>query len=269
MAQAAEARGEKGRYAVTLSRSIYEPFTTFSDRRDLREIAFRAFISRGENGGATDNREVVAKTLALRAEKARLLGYESYAALKLDDTMAKTPSAVFGLLDPVWDRAREKAARRPGRDAAASPPRPAHNHPIAGWDWRYCQEKLRVAEVRLRRGRAEALSPAGAHHRRLLRRGDAAVRHHASRNASAWPTWHPDVRVFEVLNPDGTHLGTFLADYFARASKRSGAWMSGLDSAYRLGKGAQPVIYNVMNFAKPSRRPAGAAVARRGEDAVP
>ena len=115
MAQAAEARGEKGRYAVTLSRSIYEPFTTFSDRRDLREIAFRAFINRGENGGATDNREVVARTLSLRAEKARLLGYDSYAALKLDDTMAKTPSAVFGLLDPVWDRAREKA----GDDQAA------------------------------------------------------------------------------------------------------------------------------------------------------
>ena len=143
MAQAAEARGEKGRYAVTLSRSIYEPFTTFSDRRDLREIAFRAFINRGENGGATDNRDVVARTLSLRAEKARLLGYDSYAALKLDDTMAKTPSAVFGLLDPVWERAREKA----GEDQAAMQLLAAEagdNHPIAGWDWRYYQEKLRA-----------------------------------------------------------------------------------------------------------------------------
>ena len=143
MSQAAEARGESGRYAVTLSRSIYEPFTTFSDRRDLREAAFRAFINRGENGGATDNREVVAKTLALRAEKARLLGYESYAALKLDDTMAKTPEAVFGLLDPVWDKAREKAAADQAemqRIAAAA----GQNDPIAGWDWRYFQEKLRA-----------------------------------------------------------------------------------------------------------------------------
>ena len=125
MAQAAETRGEKGRYAVTLSRSIYEPFTTFSDRRDLREMAFRAFISRGENGGATDNRDVVAKTLSLRAEKARLLGYDSYAALKLDDTMAKTPTAVFGLLDPVWEQGARKGRRRPGGHAARSPPRPA------------------------------------------------------------------------------------------------------------------------------------------------
>ena len=176
MAQAAEARGQKGHYAVTLSRSIYEPFTTFSDRRDLREIAFRAFIGRGENGGATDNREVVAKTLSLRAEKARLLGYDSYAALKLDDTMAKTPAAVFGLLDPVWEKAREKAAADQAemqRLAAAA----GRNDPIAGWDWRYYQEKLRAEEIRLRRGRAEALSAARAHHRRLLRRGDTAVRH--------------------------------------------------------------------------------------------
>ena len=93
MAQAAEMRGQKGRYAVTLSRSIYEPFTTFSQRRDLREKAFRAFAGRGETGGATDNGDVVRRTLELRAEKARLLGYESYAALKLDDTMAKTPAS--------------------------------------------------------------------------------------------------------------------------------------------------------------------------------
>ena len=118
MAQAAEARGKKGNYAVTLSRSIYEPFTTFSDRRDLREIAFRAFINRGENGGATDNREVVAKTLSLRAEKARLLGYDSYAALKLDDTMAKTP---VGSVRPARSRlgpGARKGRRGPGGDAA-------------------------------------------------------------------------------------------------------------------------------------------------------
>jgi peptidyl-dipeptidase Dcp len=143
MAQAAEARGGKGRYAVTLSRSIYEPFTTFSERRDLREIAYRAFINRGQNGGATDNREIVTKMLALRAEKAKLLGYGSYAALKLDDTMAKTPAAVFGLLEPVWEKARAKAAEdqtEMQRIAAAA----GQNYPIAGWDWRHFQEKLRV-----------------------------------------------------------------------------------------------------------------------------
>jgi peptidyl-dipeptidase Dcp len=250
MAEAAEARGEKGRYAVTLSRSIYEPFTTFSDRRDLREIAFRAFIGRGENGGPTDNREVVARTLALRAEKAQLLGYESYAALKLDDTMAKTPAAVFGLLDPVWERAREKAAQDQAemqRIAAKA----GQNDPIAGWDWRYFQEKLRQAKFAF--DEAE-LKPYLQLERVIAACFDVATRLFGVRfeERSGIAAWHPDVRVFEVLDPDGTHRATFLADYFARPSKRSGAWMSALDSAYRLGKGARPVIYNIMNFAKPS-----------------
>src|SRR5690606_11006311 len=109
MAEAAEMRGQKGRYAVTLSRSIYEPFSTFSERRDLREIAWRAFTMRGQHGGVSDNTEVVSGLLKLRAEKARLLGYASDAALKLDDTMAKTPMAVHDLLDPVWRKARERA----------------------------------------------------------------------------------------------------------------------------------------------------------------
>ena len=249
MAQAAAARGQDGRYAVTLSRSIYEPFTTFSDRRDLREIAFRAFIGRGENGGATDNREVVARTLSLRAEKARLLGYDSYAALKLDDTMAKSPSAVFGLLDPVWDKAREKAAadqaEMQGIAADAG-----DNHPIAGWDWRYYQERLRSKKFAF--DEAE-LKPYLQLDRVIAACFDVATRLFGIRfeEREGVAAWHPDARVFEVLNADGTRLGTFVADYFARETKRSGAWMSGLESAYRLGEGAQPVIYNVMNFAKP------------------
>lgn len=250
MAEAAEARGHKGRFAVTLSRSIYEPFTTFSDRRDLREIAFRAFINRGENGGQTDNREVVARTLKLRAEKAHLLGYDSYAALKLDDTMAKTPSAVFGLLDPVWERAKEKAAAdqaEMGRIAAEG----GNNFEIAGWDWRYFQEKLRVEKFAF--DEAE-LKPYLQLERVIDACFDVATRLFGIRFAEkpGVAAWHPDVRVYEVRHPDGSRLGTFLADHFARPSKRSGAWMSGLDSAYRLGKGSKPVIYNVMNFAKPS-----------------
>ncbi|RVA72667.1 M3 family metallopeptidase, partial [Mesorhizobium sp. M7A.F.Ca.CA.001.11.2.1] len=143
MAEAAEMRGQKGRYAVTLSRSIYEPFSTFSERRDLREIAFRAFTMRGQNGGATDNTNVVRDMLRLRAEKAKLLGYASFAALKLDDTMAKTPKAVHALLDPVWEKALEKAASDQielQRLATAA----GSNEKFAAWDWRFYQEKLRA-----------------------------------------------------------------------------------------------------------------------------
>ncbi|HWK63754.1 MAG TPA: M3 family metallopeptidase [Rhizobiaceae bacterium] len=252
MAEAAESRGQQGRYAVTLSRSIYEPFTTFSERRDLRETAFKAFTMRGQNGGATDNSEVVKRMLDLRAEKARLLGYASFAALKLDDTMAKTPEAVSGLLDPVWDKAREKAAADQAeleRLAAAS----GGNEPFAAWDWRYYQEKLRAEKYAF--DEAE-LKPYLQLEKIIEACFDVAtrlfgIRFEEKRGIAAW---HPDVRVFAVTRTDGSALGTFIADYFNRPSKRSGAWMSALESAYGLGKGAKPVIYNVMNFAKP---PAG------------
>lgn len=251
MAGAAEERGQEGRYAVTLSRSIIEPFLTFSTRRDLREQAFRAWAARGEGGGETDNRETVKRQLALRAEKARLLGYESYAALKLDDTMAKKPSAVMELLMPVWEKARERAALDQAeleRIAAAA----GNNHPFAAWDWRHYQEKLRAeryafdeAEVKpylqLERIVDASFDVAGRLFGLSFRyRKDIAA-------------WHPDVRVYEVRDADGSFRATFLADYFNRSSKRSGAWMSSLESGHRLGTAVKPVIYNVMNFAKPAR----------------
>ncbi len=252
MAQAAEMRGQKGRYAVTLSRSIYEPFTTFSERRDLREAAFRAFTMRGQNGGVHDNGAVVRDMLKLRAEKARLLGYASYAALKLDDTMAKTPQAVHGLLDPVWTRAREKAAADQAeleRLAAQA----GSNETFAAWDWRFYQEKLRAEKFAF--DEAE-LKPYLQLDRVIDACFDVATRLFGitleEKNGIA--AWHPDVRVFAVKNADGSERGLFLADYFARPSKRSGAWMSALRSGYKLGGGSRPVIYNVMNFAKP---PAG------------
>jgi peptidyl-dipeptidase Dcp len=249
MAEAAESRGQKGKYAVTLSRSIYEPFTTFSERRDLREKAFKAFTKRGENGGATDNGDVVKRTLALRAEKARLLGYGSYAALKLDDTMAKTPEAVFGLLDPVWAKAREKAAADQvelQRLAAAA----GSNEAFAAWDWRFYQEKMRAEKYAF--DEAE-LKPYLQLEKIIEACFDVATRLFGIRfeEKKGIAAWHPDVRVFAVKHADGSTLGVFLADYFNRPSKRSGAWMSALESGYRLGKGAKPIIYNVMNFAKP------------------
>jgi peptidyl-dipeptidase Dcp len=254
MAQAAEARGRKGQYAVTLSRSIYEPFTSYSARRDLREQAWKAFTRRGENGGGTDNGAVVAKTLALRAEKAKLLGYDSYAALKLDDTMAKTAKNVYGLLDPVWTRAREKAAGDQAelqRIAAAG-----SNEIIAGWDWRYYQEKLRAEKFAF--DEAE-LKPYLQLERIIDACFDVAGRLFGLSfvEREGIKAWHDDVRAFTVKRKDGSELGLFLADYFARPSKRSGAWMSALQSGYKLGKGSSPIIYNIMNFAKaPAGEPA-------------
>ncbi|MFI0845096.1 M3 family metallopeptidase [Mesorhizobium sp. IMUNJ 23232] len=255
MAQAAEARGRKGLYAVTLSRSIYEPFTSYSARRDLREQAWKAFIRRGENGGETDNGAVVAKTLALRAEKAKLLGYDSFAALKLDDTMAKTAKNVYGLLDPVWTKARKKAAGDQAelqRLAAAA----GSNEIIAGWDWRYYQEKLRAEKFAF--DEAE-LKPYLQLERIIDACFDVAGKLFGLSfvEEKGIKAWHDDVRVFKIKRKDGSELGLFQADYFARSSKRSGAWMSALQSGYKLGKGSSPIIYNIMNFAKaPAGEPA-------------
>jgi peptidyl-dipeptidase Dcp len=251
MAEAAESRGQPGRYAATLSRSIVEPFLENSTRRDLRETVFKAFIGRGENGGEHDNGEIVARTLALRAEKAKLLGFETFADYKLDDTMAKTPAAVMDLLMPVWDKAKQKAAADQAEleELAAAD---GLNDGIAAWDWRYYAGKLRArrlafddAELKsyltLESVREASFDVAG----RLFGLSFEAMPQVAG--------WHPDVRVFRVTDESGAERGLFLADPFNRPSKRSGAWMSALQSAHRLGEGEKPIIYNVMNFAKPPK----------------
>ena len=251
MAEAAGSRGQPGRFAVTLSRSIIEPFLTFSARRDLRGKAFEAFTRRGANGGETDNAAVVRETLELRAEKARLLGYENYAALKLDDTMAGTPATVLALLEPVWEKARARAGedRAELQRIAASN---GSNEPVAAADWRYWQEKLRAEKYAF--DEAE-LKPYLQLERVIDACFDVATRLFGLtfEERKGIPAWHEDVRVWEVRDGDGRHRAVFLADYFNRPSKRSGAWMSSLRGGYRLGEGSTPIVYNVMNFARPPK----------------
>src|SRR6187551_3925213 len=139
---AADERGHPGKYAITLARSSIETFLQFASRRDLREKAFQAWIARGENGGATDNKANIAEMVALRAERAKLLGYGSYAEYRLDDQMAKTPKAVRQLLGEVWPRALKRA--RSDRDALQMLVQAeGGNFKIAPWDWRYYSEKQR------------------------------------------------------------------------------------------------------------------------------
>ncbi|TCP87789.1 peptidyl-dipeptidase Dcp [Rhizobium sp. PP-CC-2G-626] len=255
MAAAARERNAEGTYAVTLSRSIIEPFLTFSENRDLREKAFRAWSSRGENGGETDNGAVIRETLALRAEKARLLGYDNYAALKLDNTMAKTPDAVNGLLTAVWEKAVAQA-RREEADLAALIAREGRNHPVMPWDWRHYAEKLRSERFDFSESE---LKPYLQLDRIIEACFDVAHRLFGitATEKTGVRGYHPDVRVFDIRNADGTLVALFLGDYFARSSKRSGAWMSAFQSQHRLplpngAKGELPIVYNVCNFAKPA-----------------
>ncbi len=246
---AAEARGLPGKYAITLARSSVEGFLQFSARRDLREKAFQAWIRRGENGGATDNRATIAEMVALRAERAKLLGFATFADYRLDDQMAKTPANAKALLEDVWGRARAKAGAE--RDAlqkliAAE----GGNFALAPWDWRYYAEKRRKAEFDLDEAEIKPYF-------QLERMFEAAFETARRLFGLTFtpvdaPLYHPDARAFEVKDASGHHVGLFIGDYFARASKHSGAWMTSLRDQEKLAGDIHPVIVNVCNFSKPA-----------------
>jgi peptidyl-dipeptidase Dcp len=247
-AKEAESRGLPGKHVITLSRSSVEPFLQYSSRRDLREKAFRAWIARGEKGGATDNRAIIAEMVALRAERAKLLGYPSYAEYRLDDQMAKTPKAVRELLGEVWPRALKRAlADRDGLQALVQAE--GGNFKIAPWDWRYYAEKQRK---RLHDVDEAATKPYLQLDRIVEAAFDTATRLFGLRfkETKDVAAWHPDVRVWDVTDAAGKHVALFFGDYFARPSKRSGAWMTALREQERLRGEIRPLVVNVMNFAK-------------------
>ena len=245
---AASERGLAGKHVITLGRSSVEPFLQFSARRDLREKIFRVWIARGDNGGKTDNKAIIAETLALRAERARLLGYESFAHYRLDDAMAKTPAAVRGLLDRVWAPARGRALA--DRDAMqAMIQEEGGNFKLAPWDWRYYAEKLRKIRCDLDEATIKPYFQ--------LQHIIEAAFYTAYRlfgltfeRRTDVPVWHPDVQVWEVRGRDGGPRGLFFGDYFARSSKRSGAWMTTLRDQEKLAGDIHPLVVNVMNFSK-------------------
>lgn len=247
-ARAASERGLAGKHVITLARSSVEGFLTFSARADLREEAFNAWIRRGANGGDTDNRAILSEIVALRKEYAALLGYDTFAEFALSDTMAKTPAAVDELLGKVWEHARHRAQEEKEALAVAARADGA-NTAIAACDWRYYAEKVRKARYDI--DEAE-LRPYLQLDQMIAAAFDCANRLFGLTFTlqDEVPLYHPDVRAWEVKNRKGEHVGVFLGDYFARSSKRSGAWMSSFRGQHKLGKGSTPIIVNVMNFAK-------------------
>lgn len=238
-------RGAEGP-VLTLSRSLIVPFLQFSPRRELREIAYEAWVARGANGGATDNRAIAAEILKLREERAKLLGYESFAAYKLEPEMAKDPARVRDLLMRVWAPAKAAAAA----DAALLTQmmhKDGINGDLEAWDWRYYSEKRRVAEHDFDEA---ALKPYLSLDAMLGAVFETATRLFGLEfKPLEGPFYHPDVRGWEVTR-GGRHIAVFLGDYFARASKRSGAWCSAMRSQSKLGGETRPIVVNVCNFAK-------------------
>jgi peptidyl-dipeptidase Dcp len=231
---------------ITLNRSLIVPFLQFSARRALRQQAYEAWVARGANGNASDNRAIATETLALRAERAALLGYGSFADFKLEPEMAKTPAAVRDLLMRVWQPARAKA----NADAAvleAMMHKDGVNGALEAWDWRYYSEKRRQAEHDLDEA---ILKPYLSLDAMIAAQFDCANRLFGLEfRALDIPMYHKDARAWEVTRK-GRHIAVFIGDYFARGSKRSGAWCSAMRSQRNLGGEVRPIVVNVCNFAK-------------------
>jgi peptidyl-dipeptidase Dcp len=244
--QAAAERGLGG-HAITLSRSLIEPFLTFSARRDLRQAAYQAWIARGTHAGPHDNRALIPEILALRAERAKLLGYPSFAAFRLADSMAGTPDAAEALLAEVWAPAKHKAAVERDRLLAVAQAE-GFNGALAAWDWRYYAERVRLADYDLDETELKPYF--------VLENLQRAVFDTATRLFGLTftpqpdvPVYHPDVRVYEVRDEAG-HVGVFIADHYGRPDKRSGAWMSSFRDQEAMDAPVSPIIVNNNNFAK-------------------
>ncbi len=244
--QAAAERGIEG-FAITLARSSIEPFLTFSTRRDLRKVAHLASIARGEHAGPHDNRKLIPEILALRAERARLLGYATYAAFRLADTMAASEANVARLTDEVWHAARHRAEGEAAKllDVARGD---GVNDRIEKWDWLHYAERVRMAEF--------AIDEAELKPYFVLENIQEAAFDTARRlfGLTLEPRpdiagYHADMRAWEVRDAGG-HVGVFLADNYARSGKRSGAWMSSFRDQQGLDGAVSPIIINNNNFAR-------------------
>ena len=252
-AAAAQAAADRGlaQPVITLGRSLVLPFLSFSQRRDLRERVWRAWVGRGEQPGEHDNRPVAREMLALRQRQATLMGCANFAEFKLIDTMAGSPAQVWALLDEVWQRALPalQAERALLRQAMATA---GVDHGLEAWDWRYWAEQVRQQHFALDEA---ALKPYFALPNMVAAAFECAERLFGVRfeRRPDLQAYHPDVDVYQVWGAGGQALGLFLHDNFARPNKRSGAWMSTLAVQHRNGAGGAvslPVVLNNNNFAK-------------------
>lgn len=241
--------GQPGKWAITLQRPSVEPFLMYAQNRDLRAKAYQAWIARGDNGDAEDNNALVAKLVALRNERAQVMGFETFAHLRLENRMAKTPEAALALIERVWAPARDKAlADRAELQALAAAD---GVEKLEAWDWRYYAEKLRRQKFDL----DDAAIKAYFELDQLI----TAQFYVANRlfglsftERKDIPVYHPDVRVWEVKDKSGAHVGLFYGDFFARPGKQSGAWASSFRQQEKMDGPVTPLILNNLNYTKPN-----------------
>ena len=246
----AEATGKKGKYVFTLHKPSLIPFLTYSQKRELREEIYKAYLNRCNNGDEYDNKQLINDFIRLRTEKAHLLGYPSYADYVVADEMAGTTDAVYKLLNEIWTPALERAKG----ELAEMEELFRKDHPdgeFASWDWWYYAEKVRKQKYQLEE---ELLRPYFS-----LENVQSGIFFLANRlygitfRPIVVPLYHPDAIAYEVLDADESHLGVLYFDYFPRDGKSQGAWCGNyVEQTYEDGKRVAPVVSIVCNFTRPT-----------------
>ena len=250
-AQTATKKGLEGKWVFTLSRPSWEPFLQYAKNRSLREQLYKAMYSRGNNGNANDNKDIIKNTVNLRIEKAQLLGYPSHAAFVLEETMAKTPENAFKLLNDIWQYALPQA-KKEREDLQKLIREEEEDFKLESWDWWYYTEKLRQQKYDLNEDEIKPYFVLDN-----VRDGAFAVAHNLwglnFKELDNIPVYQEDVKVFEISDADGSYVGVIYLDYFPRPEKRNGAWMSNYtEQSVRQGQFIHPIVYNVGNFSPPS-----------------
>ena len=245
------AASEDGKsWVFTLDKPSCIPFLQYADNRALREKVYKAYYGRGDNNNENDNKAIIKEILQLRQQKAKLLGFESFAHFVLDEKMAKTPEAALDLLNKIWEPAVKRAAEEKA-ELQKIADREGAGIKIEGWDWFYYTEKLRKEKYALN---DETITPYFKLENVLQGAFDCATKLYGVKfvKRTDIPVYHPEVSTYEVLDSEGNHLSIFYTDFFPRDTKRQGAWMTNFVNQRNIcGENIRPMVVNVCNFTTP------------------
>ena len=245
------AASEDGKnWVFTLDKPSCIPFLQYADNRALREKVYKAYYGRGDNNNENDNKAIIKEILQLRQQKAKLLGFESFAHFVLDEKMAKTPEAALDLLNKIWEPAVKRAAEEKA-ELQKIADREGAGIKIEGWDWFYYTEKLRKEKYALN---DETITPYFKLENVLQGAFDCATKLYGVKfvKRTDIPVYHPEVSTYEVLDSEGNHLSIFYTDFFPRDTKRQGAWMTNFVNQRNIcGDNIRPMVVNVCNFTTP------------------
>ena len=241
----------KDKYVFTVQRSSMYPFLTHSSRRDLREKLYKGYIQRGDNNNKYDNKAITSKIASLRVEKANILGFESHAHYVLDNTMAKTPEAVYGLLNQLWAPAL-KRAKNELKEMQILANEEGNNFKLASWDWWYYAEKVRRDKYDIDEEEVKDYFTLENTIDGIFKTANKLFGLTFEEKFNI-DLYHPDARVWEVKDKDGSHVGLYIGDYYTRSNKRGGAWMSAFKGQSNFDGKERPIIVNVCNFPPPSK----------------